>query len=169
MRRDRAAENGLNEYLVAEIVAASPGLGVKRISLNFAMFRAVFAEGTRIGAGPVLRASYRTLAVASRFFQLESLYRSNAKYGPQWEPRFLCYSGTRRLPRLGVVAGALEGFLPAGARRNLSADLVDTEFVTEVHRIERREPSPVAGARRPEQVRVRLAKLERMRAAGLDP
>jgi lysyl-tRNA synthetase class 2 len=171
MRRDRTADNGLNEFLVAEIVAAGPRLGVTRISLNFAMFRAVFAEGDRIGAGPVLRAWYRTLAVASRFFQLESLYRANAKYGPEWRPRFLCYAGTRRLPRLGIVAGALEGFLPAGgARRNLSAGTVGTDFAAEVRRIERQaESRPPAEARRPEQVRVRLAKLARLRAAGIDP
>ena len=56
MRRDRDAENGLNEYMIAEVVAAGPHLGAQRISLNFAMFRAVFSEGERIGAGPVLRA-----------------------------------------------------------------------------------------------------------------
>lgn len=171
MRRDRTADNGLNEYLVAEVVAACPRLGVRRISLNFAMFRAVFAAGDRIGAGPVLRAWYRTLAVASRFFQLESLYRANAKYGPQWRPRFLCYPTARRLTRLGLVAGALEGFLPVGAaRRALSAGTVDPQFVADVQRTERQAASrPPAEVRRPEQVRVRLAKLARLRAAGVDP
>src|SRR5205823_2868333 len=55
MRRDRASDNGLMEFMVAEVVAAAPRLGVERISLNFAVFRAVFEEGSRIGAGPVLR------------------------------------------------------------------------------------------------------------------
>jgi lysyl-tRNA synthetase, class II len=171
MRRDRTADNGLNEFLITEVVAASRQLGVRRISLNFAMFRAVFATGDRIGAGPVLRTWHRTLAVASRYVQLESLYRSNAKYEPQWRPRFLCYAGTRRLPRIGIVSGALEGFLPAGvARRNLSAGTVDAGFIAAVHRIERQpEPRPPADPPRPEQVRVRLAKLARLRAAGIDP
>ncbi|HEY6795807.1 MAG TPA: bifunctional lysylphosphatidylglycerol synthetase/lysine--tRNA ligase LysX [Kineosporiaceae bacterium] len=171
MRRDRTADNGLNEYLIAEIVAACPRLEVKRISLNFAMFRAVFATGDRIGAGPVLRAWHRTLALASRFFQLESLYRSNAKYGPQWRPRFLCYSATRRLTRVGIVAGALEGFLPSRTPgKVLPTDTVDTQFVTEVHRLERETAHrPPEQVRRPEQVRVRLAKLMRLRAAGTDP
>src|SRR5205807_2526159 len=111
MRRDREAENGLNEFMVAELVAASGRLGVHRVSLNFAMFRAVFEEGSRIGAGPVLRLWRGVLGVASRFFQLESLYRSNVKYGPRWMPRFLCYQRTRQLPRITLVAGAAEGFV----------------------------------------------------------
>jgi lysyl-tRNA synthetase class 2 len=171
MRRDRDAENGLNEYLVAEVVAAGAHLGAQRISLNFAMFRAVFSEGERIGAGPVLRAWRAVLSFCSRFFQLESLYRSNAKYGPEWEPRFFCYSSARRLPKVGLVAGALEGFLPSGrSRRALRLETVTDEFVASVKCIEENAATltPKA-ARRPEQVRVRIAKLDKLRAAGMDP
>ncbi|KZB82485.1 bifunctional lysylphosphatidylglycerol synthetase/lysine--tRNA ligase LysX [Amycolatopsis regifaucium] len=171
MRRDRDAENGLNEYMIAEVVAASSHLGAQRISLNFAMFRAVFSEGERIGAGPVLRAWRGVLSMASRFFQLESLYRSNAKYGPDWEPRFLCYSSARRLPRVGIVAGALEGFVPTGrSGRALKLETVTDEFVAEVHRIDASAATPAPKqVRRPDQVRVRMAKLDRLREAGIDP
>ncbi|HVV12581.1 bifunctional lysylphosphatidylglycerol synthetase/lysine--tRNA ligase LysX [Amycolatopsis sp.] len=171
MRRDRHAENGLTEYLIAQVVAEAGRFGAQRISLNFAMFRAVFAEGERIGAGPVLRAWRSVLGVFSRFLQLESLYRSNAKYGPDWVPRFLCYPSARRLPRIGLVAGALEGFLPQSLRRRgraLAADPVSEEFLARVKEIESASPAePVP--RRPEQVRVRIAKLGRLRAAGIDP
>ncbi|HKN54484.1 MAG TPA: bifunctional lysylphosphatidylglycerol synthetase/lysine--tRNA ligase LysX, partial [Amycolatopsis sp.] len=170
MRRDRDAENGLNEYMIAEVVAAGQHIGAQRISLNFAMFRAVFSEGERIGAGPVLRAWRGILSVASRFFQLESLYRSNAKYGPEWEPRFLCYSSARRLPRVGIVAGALEGFVPTGKARSLRLETVSDDFVAAVRQIDectaKLAPKP---ARRPEQVRVRVAKLGKLREAGIDP
>jgi lysyl-tRNA synthetase class 2 len=173
MRRDRDAENGLNEYMVAQLVENATRFGAQRISLNFAMFRAVFAEGERIGAGPVLRAWRGVLGLASRFFQLESLYRSNAKYGPEWAPRFLCFTSARRLPRVGLVAGALEGFLPASLRsprRGITVDTVDEDFLAQVKEIDacamRAEPRPM---RRPEQVRVRIAKLDRLRAAGVDP
>ncbi|MEV4602272.1 bifunctional lysylphosphatidylglycerol synthetase/lysine--tRNA ligase LysX [Amycolatopsis sp. NPDC049253] len=170
MRRDRAAENGLNEFMVAEVVASAQHLGAQRISLNFAMFRAVFAEGERIGAGPVLRLWRSVLGLASRFFQLESLYRSNAKYGPDWEPRFLCYSSARRLPRVGIVAGALEGFVPTGRSRVLRLETVSDEFVAEVRRIEDDAARVVPkAARRPEQVRVRVAKLDKLRDLGVDP
>lgn len=171
MRRDRDAGNGLNEYLVAQLVEQAGRFGTQRISLNFAMFRAVFAAGERIGAGPVLRAWRAVLGVASRFFQLESLYRSNAKYGPAWEPRFLCYGSARRLARIGLVAGALEGFLPSSwrsPRRAIVGGGVSEEFLARVEEIDeiRVEQRP---ARRPEQVRVRIAKLGRLRDAGVDP
>ncbi|HKS43757.1 MAG TPA: bifunctional lysylphosphatidylglycerol synthetase/lysine--tRNA ligase LysX [Amycolatopsis sp.] len=173
MRRDRDAENGLNEYMIAQLVEHAGRFGAQRISLNFAMFRAVFAAGERIGAGPVLRAWRTVLALFSRFFQLESLYRSNAKYGPEWEPRFLCYTSARMLPRIGLTAGALEGFLPSGwrfTRRAISTDTVSEGFLARVNEIDERakgvEPKPV---RRPEQVRVRIAKLDRLRNAGMDP
>ena len=56
MRRDKTAEGGLNDFLIVEAIKAAPGLGVKRVSLNFAMFRAALERGERIGAGPVLKA-----------------------------------------------------------------------------------------------------------------
>src|SRR5215813_2432334 len=40
MRRDKAAQPGLNDFLIVETIKAAPALGVKRISLNFAVFRA---------------------------------------------------------------------------------------------------------------------------------
>ncbi|MBB4685958.1 bifunctional lysylphosphatidylglycerol synthetase/lysine--tRNA ligase LysX [Amycolatopsis jiangsuensis] len=170
MRRDRDAGNGLNEYLVAQVVAAAPRLGAQRISLNFAMFRAVFSDGERIGAGPVLRTWRGILGLFSRFFQLESLYRSNAKYGPDWQPRFLCYSSARRLPRVGLVAGALEGFVPTGRSRALRLENVGAEFVAEVRDIEDEALRVVPPTRRrPEQVRVRVAKLATLRELGIDP
>ncbi|MEO6084521.1 MAG: bifunctional lysylphosphatidylglycerol synthetase/lysine--tRNA ligase LysX [Umezawaea sp.] len=180
MRRDREAENGLNEYMVAELVEASGRLGVQRISLNFAMFRAVFEEGEKIGAGPVLRAWRRVLGIVSRFAQLESLYRSNAKYGPEWMPRYLCYSKARTLPRVSIAAGIAEGFVPSlrsllqrGSDRVLQDEHDDPDavrFATYVAEIEASAAQVVLKpSRRPEQVRVRIAKVEKLRAAGVDP
>ena len=175
MRRDRAAENGLNEFMVAELVAAAARLGVQRVSLNFAMFRAVFEEGGRIGAGPVLRTWRAVLSLASRFFQLESLYRSNAKYGPEWLPRYLCFTRARHLPRVSVAAGVAEGFVPnlrslfrRGSSRALRHESADTSFAAAVAEIDEIKVEP-RQVRRPEQVRVRIAKLDRLRAHGIDP
>jgi lysyl-tRNA synthetase class 2 len=111
MRRNRSTENGLVEFMVAGLVAAAPRIGVRRISLNFAVFRSVFARGERVGAGPVLRLWRQVLLLASRFWQIESLYRSNAKYRPIWEPRFLCFRQARDLPRIGLAALEAEAFL----------------------------------------------------------
>ena len=54
-----------------------------RVSLNFAMFREAFARGAELGAGPIARLWRQALLLASRNWQLESLYRSNAKYHPE--------------------------------------------------------------------------------------
>jgi lysyl-tRNA synthetase, class II len=111
MRRDRTAQPGLNDFLITESIKAAPALGVKRISLNFAMFRAALERGERIGAGPVLRAWRGLLVFASRWFQIESLYKFNAKFCPVWEPRFFVYPGTRDTPRIAMAALEAEAFL----------------------------------------------------------
>jgi lysyl-tRNA synthetase class 2 len=111
MRRDRNAQAGLNDFLIVEAIKAAPGLGVKRLSLNFAMFRAALERGERIGAGPVLRAWRNLLVFLSRWFQIESLYKFNAKFSPTWEPRFFVYPGGRDAPRIAFAALEAEAFL----------------------------------------------------------
>ena len=110
MRRDPAADGGLTELMIAELMAAAPTLGVARVSLNFAVFRAALERGGRIGAGPVARLWARVLRAGSRWWQLESLYRFNAKFGPEWAPRFVAFPSARALPRVLVAALEAEGF-----------------------------------------------------------
>jgi lysyl-tRNA synthetase, class II len=111
MRRDRAAQAGINDYLIVETIKAAEGLGVKRISLNFAVFRSALERGERIGAGPVLRAWRRILLFASRWFQIESLYKFNAKFAPAWVPRFFVFPGASDAPRVALAALEAEAFL----------------------------------------------------------
>jgi lysyl-tRNA synthetase, class II len=111
MRRDKTAQAGLNDFLIVEAIKAAPGLGVKRMSLNFAMFRAALERGERIGAGPVLKAWRGLLVFLSRWFQIESLYKFNAKFSPVWEPRFFVYPGGRDVPRIAIAALEAEAFL----------------------------------------------------------
>ncbi len=111
MRRDRDSENGLMEFMVIELLLRARELGIERVSLNFAMFRAVFERGARLGAGPVLRLWRSLLTFFSRWWQIESLYRANAKYRPVWEPRFLLFEKSRDLPRIGIAGACAEGFL----------------------------------------------------------
>ncbi|GJF28203.1 membrane protein [Kitasatospora sp. NE20-6] len=117
MRRDREADPGLNELLIVAALQAVPAMGVRRVSLNFAMFRSALARGERIGAGPVLRAWRGLLVFLSRWFQIESLYKFNAKFQPEWEPRFLVYKQTRDLPRIGFAAMQAEAFITLGLPR----------------------------------------------------
>ena len=111
MRRDRTSQPGLNDFLIVEAIKAAHDLGVKRLSLNFAMFRAALERGERIGAGPVLRAWRSLLVFASRWFQIESLYKFNAKFCPVWQPRFFVFPGPGDAPRIAVAALQAEAFL----------------------------------------------------------
>ncbi|MEV5081340.1 phosphatidylglycerol lysyltransferase domain-containing protein, partial [Streptomyces sp. NPDC056159] len=67
------------------------------------------------------------LVFLSRWFQIESLYKFNAKFQPRWEPRFVVYRASSDLPRIGFAAMQAEGFvdlalpLPRFLRRRSAA------------------------------------------------
>ncbi|MDC7339395.1 phosphatidylglycerol lysyltransferase domain-containing protein [Streptomyces lydicus] len=113
MRRDRNSENGLMEFMVLELIQRAKEVEVTQLSLNFAMFRSVFERGSRLGAGPVLRLWRSLLSFFSRWWQIESLYRANAKYRPIWEPRYLLFEKSTDLVRIGLASARAEGFLEA--------------------------------------------------------
>jgi lysyl-tRNA synthetase class 2 len=178
MRRDRSSDNGLMEFMVAELVALAPRLGVERISLNFAVFRAAFEEGARIGAGPILRAWRGLLLFFSRWFQLESLYRSNLKYRPEWVPRYVCFEDIRDMAKVGLASGIAEGFVVVPSLRTLlrrgaarPAEELPAEVSVEPEpTVTADQPPPAPSAPQlPEQTRIRLAKLDALRSAGVDP
>ncbi|MCK8679732.1 phosphatidylglycerol lysyltransferase domain-containing protein [Streptomyces lichenis] len=121
MRREKDADNGLTEFMVIDLLQRAGEMGITQVSLNFAMFRSVFERGAKLGAGPVLRLWRSLLTFFSRWWQIESLYRANAKYRPIWEPRFMLFEKSADLPRIGLAAARAEGFLelpglPAWAR-----------------------------------------------------
>jgi lysyl-tRNA synthetase class 2 len=111
MRRRPDLDNGVMEMMVADVVQAAREQGVRQVSLNFALFRSSLARGERIGAGPFLRAWVRLLLFASRWWQIASLYRANAKLRPSWEPRFLCFADVRDLGDIIFATVQAEGFL----------------------------------------------------------
>ena len=113
MRRDRETPNGLMEFLVVRAIEALRERGVEEISLNFAAFARIM-HGPR---GPFERLVGRLVALGNPFFQIESLYRFNAKFFPRWEPRYLLYEGALGLPRAGLAVMWAEGQLPKPRRR----------------------------------------------------
>ncbi|MFJ4600789.1 phosphatidylglycerol lysyltransferase domain-containing protein [Streptomyces griseoluteus] len=113
MRRDREADNGLIEFMVLDLIQRADEARITQLSLNFAMFRSVFERGARLGAGPVLRLWRSLLAFFSRWWQIESLYRANAKYRPIWEPRYMLFEKSTDVVRIGLAAARAEGFLEA--------------------------------------------------------
>ncbi|MBJ7400283.1 bifunctional lysylphosphatidylglycerol synthetase/lysine--tRNA ligase LysX [Mycolicibacterium sp.] len=184
MRRSPRSPNGTIELMVTELLQQAETIGVNRVSLNFAMFRSAFEQGSQLGAGPVARLWRALLVFFSRWWQLETLYRSNMKYQPQWVPRYACYEDARMIPRVGVASVIAEGFLvlpftrrarqhtgqyssvphsiaaTAGLQSDGSLPAValteDPSADNEEHRI-------------PQQVRVRMAKLKTLQDRGIDP
>jgi lysyl-tRNA synthetase, class II len=57
--------------------------------------------------------------VASKFWQIDSLYRFNDKFKPTWQPRFVSFESARDLPRIAIAVLEAEGFLrrPPSLRR----------------------------------------------------
>ena len=182
MRRSPHSPNGTIELMVSEICLQAEDLGITRISLNFAMFRSAFEQGAQLGAGPVARLWRALLVFFSRWWQLETLYRSNMKYQPEWVPRFACYEDAREVPRVGVASVIAEGFLvlPFSRRKDHTGEhvaapqnLVDSGLL----HVDGSAPDLVAlqhdlpadeHARLPEQVRVRMAKLQALQDEGVD-
>jgi lysyl-tRNA synthetase class 2 len=108
MRRDPETPNGLMEFLVVRAIQLLGAQGVREISLNFA----AFARLLRSPHGAHERALAKLLCSADRFFQVDSLYRFNAKFGPRWQSRYLLYEGAFGLTRASLAAMWAEGQLP---------------------------------------------------------
>ncbi|MDO4718954.1 MAG: phosphatidylglycerol lysyltransferase domain-containing protein, partial [Propionibacteriaceae bacterium] len=119
MRRNPLADNGVTEFMVAGLLEQASSWGIARVSLNFAVFRATFAEGGELGASPLKQFNRRLMLFASRWWQLESLYRSNAKYDPQWLPRLIAFRETSDLGNVALAMGVAEGFVKLPARFTL--------------------------------------------------
>ncbi|WP_084011354.1 phosphatidylglycerol lysyltransferase domain-containing protein [Pseudofrankia sp. DC12] len=111
MLRDRSADNGLNEFLIAHTLCHAAELGVTQVSLNFAFLRSALERGERLGAGPFARGWRGLLMFLSRWFQIDSLYRFNAKFQPTWQPRYVCYPTSTDLPRIVLAGLEAEAFL----------------------------------------------------------
>jgi lysyl-tRNA synthetase, class II len=186
MRRSPHSPNGTIELMVSELALHAERIGISRISLNFAMFRSAFEQGAQLGAGPVARLWRGFLLFFSRWWQLETLYRSNMKYQPDWVPRFACYEDARMVPRVGVASSIAEGFLVLPfARRDeqhtghhpsvpptlLATGLLQRDgSAPDVSALQKADfgDSDDRDRRLPEQMRVRLSKLKMLQDNGID-
>jgi lysyl-tRNA synthetase, class II len=111
MRRDPAADNGVNEALIVTVLGRCLELGIERVSLNFAFLRSALERGAQLGAGPIAKAWRRLLIIGSRWWQIEQLARFNAKFEPHWVPRYMCYPGSLEIPSVAIAALRAESFL----------------------------------------------------------
>ena len=181
MRRDRDADNGLIEFMVAALSSGARRSACERLSLNFAMFRAVFERGRadrrRAGPAAVAAAAAARLAVVAARVALPVERQVPAA----WAPRFLCFREPagpapdrhrrRRSPRgssprracgalqrrgVGTTADGRPGASPSWSAAAADAEPVAAALARRARRL-------------PEQVRVRHAKLDRLRADGHRP
>lgn len=178
MRRAHDAPNGTIEKMVADLMEAGRDVGVTHISLNFAVFRQVFAMGESLASGPIMQIWHGLLMFFSRWWQMEALYRSNEKYNPTWVPRYICYTKATALARVGLVAGIAEGFVnfpvpgPSNRRTtgNQRREGLDAALALAPQLLaEASGTTPTHHHHRPEQVAVRLGKAHRLLQSGIDP
>ncbi len=111
MQRERDADSGVNELMIVTSVEYAKEHGYKYISLNFAAFRSLFERADKISAGPITRGTRNFIRFLSNFFQVESLYRFNAKFDPEWQTRYVLYPKPRDLPSVTWAALRAEKFI----------------------------------------------------------
>jgi lysylphosphatidylglycerol synthetase-like protein (DUF2156 family) len=142
MRHDPGAPNGMTEFLIVSTMAALGPRGVRRLSMNFAMWGRLFADD--VPFTPPERAARWLVMLLNPFFQIRSLRTFNAKFDPEWLPRVLAYRRPSDLPRVGLLYAAAEGFLALP----LIGDLLVPKAVGGVG-----SPSAAVPAREPDVVR----------------
>lgn len=118
MQRERGTDPGVNELMIVETVEYARANKYLNVSLNFAAFRSLFERADKISAGPITRGTRNIIRFSSNFFQVESLYRFNAKFQPNWETRYVLYPRAADLPKVGWAALRAEKFISGFSSRH---------------------------------------------------
>jgi lysylphosphatidylglycerol synthetase-like protein (DUF2156 family) len=109
MRHRPDAPNGMTEFLIAETAAALGAEGIRRLSMNFAMWGRLYEKDVDYSMSQ--RMAKRVIDVLNPFFQIKSLHDFNAKFSPVWLSRALVFEEPADLPRVGLLYAGAEGFL----------------------------------------------------------
>jgi lysyl-tRNA synthetase class 2 len=105
MRRAPGSPNGLNERMIADIMAYAAERRVDEVSLNFAAFRELFETENR---GALEQGTYHVIHLLDRFVKVESLYLFNRKFKPRYVPRTVMFTSWLSLLPIGVALLMLE-------------------------------------------------------------
>jgi lysylphosphatidylglycerol synthetase-like protein (DUF2156 family) len=109
MRRDDGDHpNGLLDFVIVETIEHLRQLGMQGLGLNFATMRSVLAGET--GERLHRRVERWMLRRMSSSMQIESLWRFNAKYDPDWQPRYAVYQSPEQAPAVAVAIARAESF-----------------------------------------------------------
>jgi lysylphosphatidylglycerol synthetase-like protein (DUF2156 family) len=138
MRRDpNDHPNGLLDFALCSTIEHLRAGGYEGLSLNFAALRSTLSGDK--GDGTVQRAERWFLKRLSNFAQIESLWRFNAKYDPEWLPRYVVFDTAEHLVPVTMAIVRAESLweipvlgriLAAGAeKRTLAAQRETDEFL----------------------------------------
>jgi lysylphosphatidylglycerol synthetase-like protein (DUF2156 family) len=109
MRRSRGEHpNGLTDFVVVRTIEHLRELGMRGLGLNFATMRAVLAGEAGQGIGH--RGQRWLLRRLSKSMQIESLWRYNAKFAPEWHPRYAAYDSVGMLVPAALAVARAESF-----------------------------------------------------------
>jgi lysylphosphatidylglycerol synthetase-like protein (DUF2156 family) len=110
MRRDRSEHhpNGLLDFAIVETIRHLRSRGERGLALNFATMRAVLTG--EAGNDVAARTQRWLLRRLSESMQIESLWRYNAKFDPDWHPRYALYDARDRLVPAALAVARAESF-----------------------------------------------------------
>ena len=101
MRRDPGEHpNGLLDFALCSTITHLKEMGMKGLSLNFAAMRSILEGET--GDGVTQRVERWALRRLSGVLQIETLWRFNAKYEPQWLPRYIVFDSAEQFVPVAV-------------------------------------------------------------------
>ena len=109
MRRDDGDHpNGLIDFAVVETIRELKNRGGDGLGLNFATMRAVLAG--EAGEGLTHRVQAWVLKRMGDSMQIESLWRFNAKFDPDWQPRYAVYDAPENMLAVAIAVARAESF-----------------------------------------------------------
>jgi lysylphosphatidylglycerol synthetase-like protein (DUF2156 family) len=109
MRRDDGEHpNGLIDFAVVQTIQHLRAQEFAGLGLNFATMRAVLAGETGDGLTP--RIESWLLRRMGDSMQIESLWKFNAKFDPDWQPRYAVYDAPENALAVAVAIARAESF-----------------------------------------------------------
>jgi lysylphosphatidylglycerol synthetase-like protein (DUF2156 family) len=109
MRRDDGEHpNGIIDFAVVETIKELQARGCEGLGLNFATMRAVLAG--EAGEGVTQRVQAWLLRRMGDSMQIESLWKFNAKFDPDWQPRYATYDAPENMLGVAIAVARAESF-----------------------------------------------------------
>jgi lysyl-tRNA synthetase class 2 len=98
--------------VIVEMILPMRGLGMRGLGLNFSVLRAV-VSGERSDSTWRIDSAWhsierRVLARLSESAQIESLWRFNAKFHPEWQPRWVVVDAVEHVAAQGFAIADAE-------------------------------------------------------------